>query len=45
MPVDRDEAIRELTADWMRRARSDLAVATLVDDDRIAPEILAFHAQ
>jgi HEPN domain-containing protein len=45
MPADREKAIGELVADWLGRARADLAVAQLTDDKRIAPEILAFHAQ
>src|SRR5919199_1640727 len=45
MPDEREEAIRELVTDWMRRAQSDLAVTQLTEDVRIAPEILAFHAQ
>ena len=45
MVDERAEAIRELVAEWMRRARSDLAVTRLTEDERIAPEILAFHAQ
>jgi len=45
MPDDRTEAIRELVTRWMDWARSDLAVANMTDDERIAPEILAFHAQ
>lgn len=45
MPADREKAIAELVADWLGRARADLAVAQLTDDKRIAPEILAFHAQ
>src|SRR5436190_23974198 len=45
MPDDRTEAIRELVARWMDWARSDLAVANMTEDERIAPEILAFHAQ
>lgn len=45
MPDERQEAIRELVEEWMRRARSDLAVARMVDEEQIAPEILAFHAQ
>jgi HEPN domain-containing protein len=45
MPADREKAIAELVADWLGRARADLAVAQLTDDQRITPEILAFHAQ
>ena len=45
MPADQEKAIGELVADWLGRARADLAVAQLTDDQRIAPEILAFHAQ
>jgi HEPN domain-containing protein len=45
MPDQRESAIRELVAEWMRRARSDMAVANLIEDERIEPEILAFHAQ
>lgn len=45
MPGERQQAIRELVAEWMRHARSELAVARMVDEGQIAPEILAFHAQ
>jgi HEPN domain-containing protein len=45
MPNERQQAIRELVGQWMHSARSDLALARLTDDERIAPEILAFHAQ
>ena len=45
MRDERDEAVRELVAEWIRRARSDLIVAGLTEDERIAPEILVFHAQ
>jgi HEPN domain-containing protein len=42
---ERWEAIHELVAEWMRRARSDLVLAHMTEDQRVAPEILAFHAQ
>lgn len=42
---EREEAIQELVAEWMRRARSDLTLAGMTENERIAPEILAFHAQ
>ena len=45
MPDERKDAVQELVAEWMRRARSDLTVARMTEDERIAPEILAFHAQ
>lgn len=45
MPDDRDELVDELAAEWLRRARADMTVAALTDDERIAPEIAAFHAQ
>ena len=45
MRDERDEAVQELVAEWIRRARSDLIVAGLTEDKRIAPEILVFHAQ
>jgi HEPN domain-containing protein len=45
MPNERQQAIRELVGQWMHSAQSDLALARLSDDERIAPEILAFHAQ
>lgn len=45
MPDDRQQAIRDLVIEWMHRARSDLALANMVADERIAPEIIAFHAQ
>ncbi len=45
MPDERQQAIRELAAEWLRHAHSDLAVARMVEEEQIAPEILAFHAQ
>ncbi len=45
MPDERDEVIHKLVAEWLRWARADMTVATLTDDERIAPEIVAFHAQ
>jgi len=45
MPDERQQAVRELVTEWMRRARSDLALANLIEVEEISPEILAFHAQ
>jgi len=45
MPDEHDEVIRRLTAEWLRWAHADMTVAALIDDERIAPEIVAFHAQ
>jgi hypothetical protein len=45
MPDERRQAIHELVAEWMRHARSDLVIAKMTEDEEIAPEILAFHAQ
>ena len=45
MPAEREEAVRELVAEWIRLARSDLTLACLPEDERISSEILAFHAQ
>ena len=45
MPAEQDEAIDNLVADWLRWAQADMTVASLIDDERIAPEIVAFHAQ
>ena len=45
MNAERQEAIRLLVEEWMYHARSDLVVARLVDDEKISPEILTFHAQ
>ncbi len=45
MPADRDGLVDGLAAEWLRRARADMTVAALTDDERIAPEIAAFHAQ
>lgn len=42
---ERAEAIRALVEQWMNHARSELSVAHMSDDERISPEILAFHAQ
>lgn len=45
MPNEREDAVRELVTEWMHWARSDLAVAYMTENERIAPQILAFHAQ
>jgi len=45
MPDERDEVVQKLVAEWLRWAHADMTVATLTDDERIAPEIVAFHAQ
>jgi HEPN domain-containing protein len=45
MPDEHDEVVQKLVAEWVRRAHADMTVATFVDDDRLAPEIIAFHAQ
>ena len=45
MPGEREQAIQELVSQWMHRARSDLMVAQMTEEERIAPEILVFHAQ
>lgn len=45
MQDDRGEAINILVAHWTGRARSDLILARMADDERILPELLAFHAQ
>lgn len=45
MPDERQQAVRELVMEWMRRARSDLILANMVENEEIAPEIIAFHAQ
>ena len=39
------DPVDDLARQWLRHARADLALASILDDDRIAPEILAFHAQ
>ena len=38
-------AVQAIVAQWMRWAQSDLALANMTQDERILPEILAFHAQ
>lgn len=45
MPGEHEKAVQELVADWLRWAHADMTVAALIDDERIAPEIVAFHAQ
>jgi len=45
MPDDRQLAVREIVAEWMRHAWSDMTIAKMVENDAIAPEIIAFHAQ
>ena len=45
MPDDRQQAVREIVKDWMRHARSDMAIAKMLENDEIASEIIVFHAQ
>ena len=45
MPDERQEAVHELVVDWMQHAWFDMAVAKMVENDEIAPEIITFHAQ
>jgi len=45
MHDDRAEAIRTLVAQWLSWAQSDLILAQMTEDERLLPEILAFHAQ
>ena len=42
---DEDAVVQNLAAEWLRWASADLQVASLTDDERIAPQIAAFHAQ
>ncbi|MEO7913151.1 MAG: HEPN domain-containing protein, partial [Roseiflexaceae bacterium] len=42
---DRAETIQTLVAQWLGRARSYLILAGMTEDERLLPEILAFHAQ
>jgi HEPN domain-containing protein len=43
--TDKRKIIINLTTEWLRWAQADMTVASMTDDERIAPEILAFHAQ
>lgn len=45
MSDEQDAVVQNLVAEWLRWASADLQVAKLTDDERIAPEIAAFHAQ
>jgi HEPN domain-containing protein len=45
MPDKRQQAVRELVVEWMRHARSDMVIANMVENEEIAPDIIAFHAQ
>lgn len=45
MQDDRTKAIHALVAQWLDLARSDLVLARMTEDERLLPEILAFHAQ
>ena len=45
MASEPGEVVGTLVAEWLRRARADMSVALLTEDERIAPEIIAFHAQ
>lgn len=45
MSDEQDALVQNLVAEWLRWASADLQVAKLTDDERIAPQIAAFHAQ
>lgn len=45
MPDEHDQVVQQLVAQWVRWAHADMTVVALADDERIAPEIVAFHAQ
>jgi HEPN domain-containing protein len=45
MNTEPSQAIHKLVCDWLRLAKADLAIAQMVNDERIAAEILVFHAQ
>ena len=45
MNAESSQAIRKLVFDWLRLAQADLAIAQIVNDERITTEILVFHAQ
>ena len=40
MPDERQQAVGEIVAEWMRHAWQDMAVVRLVENDEIAPEII-----
>lgn len=39
------DVVQNLATEWLRWASADLRVAKLTADERIAPQIAAFHAQ
>jgi HEPN domain-containing protein len=45
MSDEQDAVVQNLVAERLRWASADLQVAKLTDDERIAPQIAAFHAQ
>jgi len=45
MPGEHRSAVHELVLEWLRSARADLAIARMSENQEIAPEIIAFHAQ
>lgn len=45
MPDEKEQIILEVVNGWIRQARADLAVALMVENEKITPEILAFHSQ
>ena len=45
MSDETGETLQAMVARWLVYAQADLAVAQLVDDARVQPEILVFHAQ
>lgn len=45
MSDEQADVVQNLVAEWLQWASADLQVAKLTDDERIAPQIAAFHAQ
>ena len=45
MSDEQADVVQNLVAEWLQWANADLQVAKLTDDERIAPQIAAFHPQ
>lgn len=45
MPEAQDDVVQKLVSQWLHSAYADMTVVRFPDDERIAPEVVAFHAQ
>lgn len=45
MPEAQDDVVKGLVAQWLRAVYADMTVVGYPDEERIAPEVVAYHSQ